>query len=121
MRSSVEGSSRVRKNLFQRELDVHKPIKLPALFRRRPTNTEASRRERLLKFGRVYEATIMDVSVDKDDVVELIFYRYDINSVDYESSQTLDDEQRARAHVYIPGARVTLRYDPRQPTNSVVV
>lgn len=96
-------------------------MKLPALFRRRPTDTEAARRERLLKFGRVCEAVIMDVGVDDDGAIAHIFYRYDINSVDYESSQTLDREQRARAHVYVPGARVTLRYDPRQPANSIVV
>lgn len=96
-------------------------MKLPALFRRRQPDTEATRRERLLKFGRVCEATITDISVDDDGALRHIFYRYNINSVEYESSQPLEGEQSARADIYIPGARVTLRYDPRQPANSVVV
>jgi hypothetical protein len=39
----------------------------------------------------------------------------------YESSQTLNSEQQSAKHNYRPGAQVTVRYDPRQPANSIVV
>jgi hypothetical protein len=94
---------------------------LLTLFRRKQDNTEAARRARLLRTGRIAEGNIIDIGTDDAGHVTHIFYSYEVNGVEYESSQTLDDAQRTHAADYAPGLPVTIRFDPRQPTNSVVV
>ncbi len=78
------------------------------------------RRARLLLNGRIAEGMVFDVLGEGGDEVQ-IFYTYSINGVNYESSQSLNHEQRRRPQDYKPGAPVTVRYDPQHPTNSVVV
>jgi hypothetical protein len=41
--------------------------------------------------------------------------------VQYESSQALSDVQKQRDTDYAPGKQIIVRYDPRQPANSIVV
>ena len=82
---------------------------------------EVVRRARLLLNGRIAEGMVFDVASDDSGEITHIFYSYNITGVDYESSQTLNHAQRRRQSDYAPGARVTVRYDPHQPTNSVVV
>lgn len=94
---------------------------LLGLFRRKQDDTEAARRARLLRTGRIADGMVFDISADEQGAITHIFYTYEINSVEYESSQTLDDTQRTRAIDYAPGARITVRFDPHQPANSVVV
>ena len=86
-------------------------------FRRRKTDSEAERRERILKTGRIAEGTILD----GDDRLSQIYYVYTVNGSDYESSEILTAEQSSRPLDYAPGAKISIRYDPRQPGNSVVV
>jgi hypothetical protein len=90
-------------------------------FRREKEDPELARRSRLLAAGRITEGSIFDISTDAAGVVTHIFFSYTIAGVDYESSQHLEDLQRARPDDYAPGARVVIRYDPHQPGNSVVV
>jgi hypothetical protein len=85
--------------------------------RARKVDTEIERRERLLKTGRITEGRILD----SDDENTQIFYVYSINGADYESSELLTEDQRLRTNDYAPGAKVSVRYDPRQPGNSIVV
>ncbi|HYX40391.1 MAG TPA: DUF3592 domain-containing protein [Pyrinomonadaceae bacterium] len=94
---------------------------LLGLFRRKQDNSEAARRARLLRTGRIGEGTIFDIATDKQGHITHVFYAYEINGVEYESSQTLDDAQRTHAADYVAGAPITIRFDPRQPANSVVV
>ena len=80
------------------------------------------RRARLLRAGRITEGSILDTSNDAaSGALVQVFYSYTVNGVEYESSQSLDPAQQQRAADYMPGARVTIRYDPHQPFNSVVV
>ncbi|HEX9927764.1 MAG TPA: hypothetical protein VGB02_04370 [Pyrinomonadaceae bacterium] len=85
--------------------------------RKRKPDSEIERRERLLKNGRITEGRILDC----DDEITQVFYIYSINGADYESSELLTAEQRLRTQDYAPGAKVSIRYDPRQPGNSIVV
>ena len=94
---------------------------LLSLFRRERRDAEAERRTRLLRSGRIADGTVLDVGTDDAGEISHVFYAYQISGVEYESSQTLDDAQRQRPAAYAPGASVTVRYDPRQPANSVVV
>jgi len=92
------------------------------IFRRKKTDDpETERRAVLLRTGRITEGSIFDVLTDDAGTITQVFYNYEINGVQFESSQTLDAPQRARSADYFPGARVTVRFNPRQPGNSVVV
>lgn len=90
-------------------------------FRRKKSgDDEVMRRARLLLTGRIADGMIFDTQTDESGAI-FIFYSYNISGVDYESSQTLNYDQRRRQEEYKPGANITVRYDPRHPTNSVVV
>ena len=91
------------------------------LFRRKKVDDEAKRRAELLRAGRIADGSVFDVVMDEAGSITQIFFNYEIAGVEYESSQSLDPEQRRRSGDYFPGARVTVRYNPRQPGNSVVV
>lgn len=88
--------------------------------RKKGDNDEVMRRARLLLTGRIADGMIFDIQTDEAGSI-FIFYSYNISGVDYESSQTLNYDQRRRQEEYKPGASVTVRFDPRHPTNSVVV
>lgn len=91
-------------------------------FRRQREDPEMKRRARLLRSGRITEGSVLDVRDDAvTGVITQIFYHYTVNGVEYESSQSLDPAQQQRLIDYAPGASVTIRYDPHQPANSVVV
>jgi hypothetical protein len=88
---------------------------------RKKKEDETSRITRLLKTGRIVEGHILDITSDAAGRITHVFYAYNIAGVEYESSQLLDNQQQTSAKRYWPGARVEIRYDPRQPGNSVVV
>jgi hypothetical protein len=75
----------------------------------------------LLKTGRIIDGTVIDVTMDDSGHITHVFYSYIIAGVEYESSQELDADQRSRQANYTPGSRIVIRYDPRQPINSIVV
>lgn len=91
-------------------------------FRRQKEDPEMKRRARLLRNGRISEGSVLDVQTDAaSGAITQIFYSYTVNGVEYESSQSLDAAQQQRSDDYTPDARITVRYDPHQPANSVVV
>ena len=91
------------------------------IFKRKKSDGEAERRTALLRAGRITEGSIFDVITDEAGAITHVFYNYEINGVEYESSQSLDAGQQQRSADYFPGARVTVRFNPRQPGNSLVV
>ena len=95
-------------NLFQKEKPDSK-------------NAERERHQRLLTTGRIAEGRIIDVDGAGLDDIKQIFYVYNVNGADYESSDFLTADQRERMGEYAPGSKISVRYDPRQPANSVVV
>ncbi len=88
---------------------------------RRKKEDEASRFARLSKTGRITEGSVLDITADDQDRITHVFYTYNIAGVEYESSQKLTEEQTARPAGYSPGSHIVVRYDPRQPGNSIVV
>ncbi len=72
----------------------------------------------LTQFGRVADGRILDFHQDESG--STIFYCYNVSNVDYETSQKLSGEQLTRKNKYIPGAQVTVRFDPKQPGVSIV-
>ncbi|HEY6122336.1 MAG TPA: DUF3592 domain-containing protein [Pyrinomonadaceae bacterium] len=88
---------------------------------RKKKEDEASRISRLLKTGRIVEGQVLDNTLNQAGRIVHVFYTYNVAGVEYESSQALSVEQQNPRKDYSPGAKVTIRYDPRQPANSVVV
>jgi hypothetical protein len=80
----------------------------------------AERREYLLVHGRITDGKIIDTETNgRGD--EIVFYLYTLNGVDFESSELLDEEQRRDPLRYAPGAKVGVRYDPKNQGNSMLV
>jgi len=75
--------------------------------------------EWLVQFGRVTEGRVLD-SLQDDSGDTAIYYRYNVANVDYETSQKLTADQLRRLYEFIPGASITVRYDPKSPGISIV-
>jgi hypothetical protein len=88
---------------------------------RRKTEDEPSRIARLAKTGRITDGQIIDAVSDRAGKIIQVTYTYMLAGVLYESSQTLSEQQQQRDRDYAPGKQITVRYDTRQPANSIVV
>ena len=89
-------------------------------FRKR-VEDEASRVARLSKSGRMTDGNIIDAVSDNAGRITQVTYNYMLAGVLYESSQALSPVQQERYVDYAPGKQIVVRYDPRQPANSIVV
>ncbi len=72
----------------------------------------------LIQFGRITEGRVIDSQQIESDIT--IFYRYNIANVDYETSHKLTTDQQKRIQLYVPGASITVRYDPKSPGSSII-
>jgi len=101
-----------------------------ALLRRQPSpdEQERERREMLIRQGRIIDGTVIDISdlspqeSGRTLGMQLILYKYDIAGVVYECSQ---DVTMLRHLVNIYNCRLgfpaSVRYDPHNPGNSLIV
>lgn len=78
------------------------------------------RREFLLVHGRITDGAITD-SETNEAGEEIVFYIYNIQGVDFESSELLTAEQLENPLQYAPGAKVGVRFDPKNHGNSMLV
>lgn len=93
---------------------------LLGFFKRKKTeDPERERRRFLLEHGRITDGRIIDTDTDARGG-EIVFYVYTLNGVDFESSELLTEEQRRDPLKYAPGAKVGIRYDPRNQGNSML-
>jgi hypothetical protein len=90
---------------------------LDKILGRKPADPGARRRF-LLANGRITEGVILDSRMDGSD--EVVQYMYTLNGVDFESSEVLTLEQRQSPAKYAPGAKVGIRFDPKNQGNSIV-
>ncbi len=89
---------------------------------------ERERRKALVKAGRIIDATVIDISdltpeeIGRPMGMQLILYKYEISGVVYEASQ---DVTLLKNLVNIYDCRLgfpaSVRYDPHQPTNSIII
>ena len=97
------------------------------LFRRKPkssTELEKMRREWLEQVGRITDGTVIDVQEAESDgrPATLLIYQYDVAGVSYEASQDVTYlRQRINLHSCRLGLPTSVRYDPQNPGNSMVV
>lgn len=87
---------------------------------KKKVESAAERREFLLAKGRITDGAITD-SETLDTGEEVVFYYYSVHGADYESSEILTAEQRANPLKYAPGAKVGIRFDPKNHANSIVI
>ena len=80
---------------------------------------EAKRIEYLNRFGRITDGEIIDSEMT--DTGEVIYYTYNVHGANYESSEILSSERLINPLKYAPGAKVGVRYDPKQHANSILV
>jgi hypothetical protein len=97
------------------------------IFRRRPTpeKLELARRKFLVQSGRLVDGMLLDIcDIPSDDgrTLKMLMFRYRIGGVDYECSQDITtmsavvNPEEIRA-----GFPCTIRYQPGNPQNSIVV
>jgi len=82
--------------------------------------TEESRREFLMLNGRITDGKITDSETTAEGK-ELVYYIYSIQGVDFESLEILTEEQMQTPLQYAPGAKVGIRFDPKNHGNSMLV
>lgn len=93
---------------------------LSRLRRRKKPYGNEERIQFLLKHGRITDGRIIDYEITPRGE-EIVFYIYTLNGVDFESSELLSEEQRRTPLKYAPGAKVGIRYDPKNQGNSMLV
>jgi hypothetical protein len=97
------------------------------LYRRRktPEQIERERRLRISEIGRITTGTVIDVSElesGKQGELQLLIFRYDVSGVSYEASQDVTHLRHlVDLHTCRIGLPASVRYDPANPGNSIVV
>jgi hypothetical protein len=86
---------------------------------------ERERRQRLSRTGRICDGTVIDVqeiSANSHGPQQLLIYSYDVGGVSYEASQ---DITHLRQFIDLNSCKLGLpssvRYDPHNPGNSIVI
>ncbi len=91
------------------------------LFKRKEkADIHVERRKFLLLHGRITDGVITDTETTRNGE-EIVFFVYTLNGVDFESSELLDEEMKSDPLKYAPGAKVAVRYDPKNQGNSTLV
>lgn len=91
---------------------------------KKPAELELQRRGWLERVGRITDGTVIDVQEHKaeDRPATLLIYHYDVAGVSYEASQDVTYlRQRINLHSCRLGLPTSVRYDPQNPGNSMVV
>lgn len=98
------------------------------LMRRKPKSPEElerKRREWLDQVGRITDGTVIDVQelpVEEQRSSTMLIYQYDVAGVSYEASQDVTYlRQWVNLHSCRLGLPTSVKYDPQNPGNSLVV
>lgn len=91
-----------------------------------PEQLEALRRQRINALGRITDGTVLDVHEAESDTdhhsAQLVMYTYDVAGVQYECSQDVTPlHQFVDIHSARIGVTASVKYDPHNPGNSIVV
>ena len=94
--------------------------------RKSPDHKERERRDRISLGGRITDGTVIDVhEVEATDSVpeaQLIVYQYDVAGVSYECSQDVTWLRHlVDLHSCRLGVPASVKYDPQNPGNSIVI
>jgi Protein of unknown function (DUF3592) len=90
-----------------------------------PEDLERERREWLDQVGRITDGTVIDVQElrsGENKATTLLIFQYDVAGVSYEASQDVTYlRQRINLHSCRLGLPTSVRYDPQNPGNSIVL
>lgn len=99
-----------------------------AVLRRKPKTAEELERERrvwLSSIGRITDGTVIDVQeipADGQRAATMLIYQYDVAGVSYEASQDVTYlRQWINLHSCRLGVPTSVKYDSRNPGNSMVI
>jgi hypothetical protein len=103
-------------------------VALYLLLRRKPKTEQELEHERrifLEQVGRITDGTVIDVQEmngSGNSAATLLIYQYDVAGVQYEASQDVTYlRQRINLQSCRLGVPTSVRYDPQNPGNSMVV
>lgn len=98
------------------------------LLRRKPKTAEDIERQRrafLNQVGRITDGTVIDVqelTLNNQRAATMLIYQYDVAGVSYEASQDVTYlRQWINLHSCRLGLPTSVKYDPQNPGNSLVV
>ena len=90
-----------------------------------PGEVERERREWLNRIGRITDGTVIDVqeiTPNGHSAATMLIFQYDVGGVSYEASQDVTHlRQLINLHSCRLGLPTSVRYDPQNPGNSMVV
>jgi hypothetical protein len=93
--------------------------------RKTPEQIERERRERLSAIGRITDGTLIDIqeiTANGSGPAQFVIFQYDVAGVSYEASQEIT---HLREIVDLKNCKIGLpasvKYDPHNPGNSIVV
>lgn len=93
--------------------------------RKSSAQREFERRQRINRIGRITDGTVQELREIPDNGnshVQLVLYSYEIAGVSYECAQDVTwAAQRLDVHALRLGLPASVKYDPRNPGNSIVV
>ena len=95
-----------------------------ATHRKSPEERERQRRVMLNAIGRLTDGTVLDVNEVEDPRLgrqQLVVYTYDVGGVQYECSQDVTHLRPfVDLHSCSLGLPASVKYDPHNPSNSIV-
>ncbi len=93
--------------------------------RKTPEQVERERRVHISENGRITDGTVIDVSeisANGHGSLQLLIYQYDVAGVTYECSQDITQLRHiVDLHSCKLGVPASVKYDPQNPGNSIVV
>ncbi|HLJ28676.1 MAG TPA: hypothetical protein VKY85_18350 [Candidatus Angelobacter sp.] len=93
--------------------------------RKTPEQRERERRLRISGSGRITDGTVIDVSemeLNGSGELQLLIYQYDVAGVSYEASQDVTHlRHMVDLHTCRVGLPASIKYDPANPGNSIVI
>lgn len=90
------------------------------IFKNKKNNLSPNENRELLQtHGRITDGLIID-SETNEAGEQIVFYTYNIQGVDFESSEILIGEQLRNPLQFAPGAKVGIRFDPKNHGNSTL-
>ena len=94
--------------------------------RKTPEQLEQLRRQRISETGRITGGTVIDVnemsSESGSHEIQLLVYQYDVAGVRYEASQDVTSlRHKVDLHSCRAGLMTSIKYDPANPGNSIVI
>src|ERR1700744_6141290 len=93
--------------------------------RKTPDQLELERRKRISEVGRITDGTVIDVNemqTKGSGELQLLIYHYDVAGVSYEASQDVSSlRHMVDLHSCRSGLMTSIKYDPNNPGNSIVI